>query len=495
MKKRFDNSERVTWRSRVERATEPVRREKAARLLARGRELAARERRSHVAELVKAKGAVAKGIPIRRGDRVLDAMPRVTPWHASRALGLEEHFQRVDECGDGFVAVGRCTSPECVRQRATKDAESGVMRVPLGCSSRLFCDDCKLRIAQRFRREFNASRMGVMWAAKLQGRDSRWRPKYGPEAKFGERLITLTVPHVGTTRERVRWAFAAWRGFLRELNAYQTKMLRGAECTKGKPRGDGNLTSIPVDRDGCPVEDVRRLCHTARVFEWTPGADGQGHPHFHVWHFGPYIPHDMIEAWWSAAWAEASGHAEWMVRRTLDALSGFLYSVSTGSLTVANLFHRQATRGLLVDVRKVTADQVDDGDGGKAHVANELIKYMTKDWGADAEVMGELYAEIVDRRARQTSRGFANFAVQQIRVCEACGCVHESEEGFHWQIESLHGESVIERSYGRDRTPPDYGSPEEPTEHEIVQALFEEAYARRTLKEREAIIEKLGLRQ
>lgn len=487
MLKRFDNSERTAWRSVVERVTLPVRRARAARLRARSAAIAKAERRAYLA------GCIAGDSPYqRRGDRLQSKLPRGSAWHEARATGAEEVFRRVEDCGDDFHAVARCTSDSCRRARQ-KNPEAGVQRIPLGCSSRLFCDECKVRIAARFRREFNASRHGILWGARLQGRMSKWRPREGKEARLGERLITLTVPELGTGRARVNWIFRAWPEFLKRLNEYHREQLETVECTSGKRRGDahGNLTAVPVDRDGCPVERVRGLCHTVRVFEWTPGADGVGHPHFHVWHFGPYIPHELIAEWWQFAWARASRQAAWVETRTLDALTGFLRALVTGPIELAVTFHKVARSTLLVDVRKVIGDDVADQEGGKAHVANELVKYLTKDWYADPEVFGDVYAELIERRARQTSRGFAAFQVAIVRICETCGCLHESETGFRWTIEAAHGESLIPTTHERSRAPPEY-EPREKTDHEIVADLFEEAYLRRTQPERVRVL--AGLR-
>ena len=434
---------RSKWRAVVSEATVELRRQRAARLRARGRSFAKRKR----AEFVNA--ALDGGVQtVPLGDRRERVMPSVSKWHESRANGIEQVFERVEECGGAFEAVARCTSPAC-RTARSSDSEAGVIRVPLGCSSRFFCDTCKTRIAVRFRREFQAARLGVIWAAQLQGRHSRWRPKFGPEARLSERLVTLTAPHVGTAVERVKWLFKAWPRFLRAWNGYIRDQLGETECTVGAKRGDGNLTTLPFDRDGQPIgtgqwvgpgkDDrearclVRALCHETRVFEWTKGDDGNGHPHFHLWAFGPFMPQELIESWWREAWQWASGHA-----------------VNT----------------IMVDVRKVVGDTVDarDADGNpiigddgrptKAQVANELIKYLTKDWGAEPEVFALIYAELFERRARQTSRGFSQFSVAEVRICEDCGCVHESERGFRWTIEGAPGSLFEPLRQSPSRGPP-----------------------------------------
>lgn len=425
----FAKRARLEWRATVERSTEAVRAARAARLRARGRHVAALDRKAMVRSALHGGPQV-----MRKGDRYVSRLPGESKWHESRATGIEKVFRRVEDCGEQFSAVARCTSRACRAARSTHNPDAGVLRVPLGCSSRFFCDVCKTRIAVRFRRDFQAARLGVIWAATLQGRLSRWRPRFGPEARLGERLLTLTAPHVGTAVERVMWMFKAWPLFLKRWNAYIRAQLGATECTSGTKRGDGFLTSIPVDRDGCPIELVRSLAQEARFFEWTAGSDGQGHPHFHVWAFGPFMPIELVREWWRDAWECASG---------------------------------EAAPAIMVDVRKVIGDTVeerdadgktvldDDGEPKRANIANELIKYLTKDWGAEAEVFAEIYAALFERRARQTSRGFASFSVAEIRICEDCGCLHESEHGYRWTIEGVPG-SLFESWGPPVRGPPDW---------------------------------------
>jgi hypothetical protein len=190
--------------------------------------------------------------------------------------------------------------------------------------------------------------------------------------------------------------------------------------------------------NGMPVP-VRDLCHEVRFFEWTQGDDGQGHPHFHVWAFGPYVPHGLIELWWREAWCEVSG----------------------------NELER-----IIVDVRKVQGDEVEardalgnvvldaNGQPKKARIDHELIKYLTKEWEdgkhASPEVFAALWAELSPRRARQPSRGFNAWAVPILRTCERCGLSHDigaDDSPFRWRVEPREG-SAIEHMM-RPRGPPE----------------------------------------
>jgi hypothetical protein len=285
--------------------------------------------------------------------------------------------------------------------------------------------------AWRFRRDFNAARAGLLWQAQIQGLTDRWRPRSGPDARLGERLVTLTAPHVGTVAERVAWCFAAWTPFLKRWNEYirdqftyrifmrnhatgRVKLQRHAVPCPGKDERE------PLrEADGQPVP-VRELCHEARFFEWTQGADGEGHPHFHVWAFGCYVPHALIELWWREAWCEASGKD--IERIIVDV---------------------RAVKGDEVEVRDANGNPVLDAEGRpkKARIDHELIKYLTKEWEAGQhappEVFAALWAELSPKRARQTSRGFGAWAVPLIRTCERCGIFHEVGEDhspFRWRL-------------------------------------------------------------
>lgn len=283
-----------------------------------------------------------------------------------------------------------------------------------GCSSRFFCAECRGRLAARFRRDFNAARQGVIWQAELAGLCARWRrgAPYGAPERFAERFITLTVPHVGTTEERIEWQFGAWPKFLKKWNEWHRELL-GHELV--------TLDRTTETREGQKVRTrlvlpAFEFCQHARFWECTEGDDGQGHNHFHVWAFGPFVPQALLERWWREAWEETSGH-----------------KVETQSDGQARI---------VVDVRAVRGDEVQAVDrngrpvfeGGKpvmVRLDRELVKYLTKDWHMPAETMARVYAALVDKRARQASKGFfSTWAVPILRVCATCGVAHErGEEG------------------------------------------------------------------
>jgi hypothetical protein len=353
----------------VEKLTFDVRKQRADRLRARGAAVSAERRREW-----RRSGSTA-----RIGDRRVPTFDKVHPWHEQRARGSVEHFRRVETCGEQWAAVARCPSTDCKRARAGGNTEAGVRVRPCGCGSRFFCEECRLRVALRFRREFNASRLGLMWKARGMGLTGRWLPREGAGARFTERLITLTAPHVGTARERVQWMRDAFKRFNRHLREHR-------------------LAQLGREKAG--------LCESARFFEWTDGDDGLGHPHWHVWDFGPWVPSELLTEWWHDAWKRTS--------------------------------KRHDVELLGVDVRAVAGDTREDGE---THIDRELVKYLTKSWGGNAEAFADVFAELVGRRARQTSAGFADWAVELVHACPDCGLVLDESE-VKWTREPVVGSAT-----------------------------------------------------
>jgi hypothetical protein len=188
----------------------------------------------------------------------------------------------------------------------------------------------------------------------------------------------LTMPHLSAVEDdasdervikwRLKIVAVAWRGFTRMLNKELARRRNGAFALGGRP------------------------CNGVwfRALEWTPAADQLGHPHIHIWFFGPYLPHALIEQWWRRA------------------LSRALAAPSSLESTV-------------VDVREVR-----DGEGG----AREVIKYLTKDIDSDGrKIAPELYAPVYEAldgsRVTQATTGFMALAVDEREafICPHCGTV------------------------------------------------------------------------
>jgi hypothetical protein len=176
--------------------------------------------------------------------------------------------------------------------------------------------------------------------------------------RWTEKLLTLTLPHLPehAARQRIDAAFRALFLFLKALKKW--------------------LRALPEFR----------LVAWFRTFEWTPGSDGQGHPHFHFWILCPYLDAEFLRH----AWAQA--------------------------LRTAG-FPRESVEHVILDLR-----QVHDGNGA----ANEVIKYLTKDIlpdrkFVDADVFAVVYEALDTRRSTQASSGFFR-GVDCRAECE-CGAI------------------------------------------------------------------------
>ncbi len=308
-------------------------------------------------------------------------------WHTSRARTKREVFERVASCGE---SEGHRVTLVC---RGCKDATT----IEVGCGSKWFCPSCRLQQAIKFRKDFERKRVGLLTAATRAGLTRR---KQKGSARWGERLLTLTLPHVGTPEERIHTLRATWLRFWRTLLNHVRPTLQSASGisfdvqSHNLPNGRKDSGSV----DTMPLLDVMSYLH---VFEWTPGKDdGLGHPHLHVWLFSRFLEQALLKRLWEAAHRHVMRQA-----------------VPIGPLQ---------QQSLVVDIRKA-----DDS------VASELIKYLTKDWEvsdtgakrAAPDVFARVYATLDGRRLKQSSAGFARWAVEKANVCPCCG--FENLRG-HW---------------------------------------------------------------
>lgn len=204
---------------------------------------------------------------------VAEAMRLTAEWHEKRAQGQRNRMTTVAECGQNRVHV------DCL--------ECGeAMELPAWCGVARLCQGCAIRGTWRHRAKTKKARESLLHDA---ARAHMYNARRG--GRFSERHIVLTVPHVvmgisgerhrnvaacrdagdepdepETARFRVQVHHAAWRRFSILFQGYRRRCLRPSE---------------------------RPFFAYCRASEWTPGADGMGHPHTHMWNHGPFVPeHD-----------------------------------------------------------------------------------------------------------------------------------------------------------------------------------------------------------
>jgi hypothetical protein len=195
-----------------------------------------------------------------------DAFESSRKWHDGRAQGQRSRLETAAHCGVGSVTV-ECTCCGVVRES------------PVWCGIVRLCEGCNVRRSMRMRARFATSLRIVLAQAEAAGSLRRNRPG----GALGQHHIVLTAPHVevmgercaegssidrgATAKARIELVFAAWRRMSRELQAWLREPWTGLRQTIGA------------------------VWH--RAFEWTVGADGCGHPHFHLWALTPWLPeHD-----------------------------------------------------------------------------------------------------------------------------------------------------------------------------------------------------------
>lgn len=326
------------------------------------------------------------------------AAERRGEWHARRARGQAERFDRVRSCGSRELVVvcGRCGD------RGAPIAES--------CGVRRACRRCSSLYAVKSRARFGRARAWLYQRAREAGLDYRWR--HG--GAWGEKMLTLTVPHFdreppltllaglaaeskwmrldSTVEARVAAAFGAWRRFSAKLQAW------------AKAHQHGPLPHV-------------------RSFEWTPGHDGHGHPHFHVWLYAPFLPRRPdqrcsscglhgcapVDRWWAEA-LRAEGvpgvDAGEDVRVKLQSFEPLSRAV------VSEVMKGGVRQALAVSRLRVKGYQ-------DAHAYAAGWSMTVEADGCPPHVVAALYRALEGRRLNQASRGF--FEADEPAECPCCG--------------------------------------------------------------------------
>lgn len=404
----------VGWASRHWRELKACRWE----AMGRQREREARARARRAEERARAEGHPHASQPYKPGE--------ASYWHRARAKGIREVMERAKRCGEDAVLGVRCAS--CGDERCN---------MPLVCSVRFVCVRCRGKIARLRRQAFDAAVAELMPAAAAAG----MLRKGAPGGAWSQKLLTLTVPHASPDpAERVELLFRALERFGAKLRDYVFERVTGVTRSRWYKSRSCKHTHRKKQRDSCstrsgspaPAPALQRRAigrirswvkgeperllelqrepwrwlEYVRVVEWTPGADGLGHPHAHVWLFSPYLDRD----WLLEAWGECLRAAG--VRFDGDPV---------------------------VDVRRVRRAKskdykVPDGRGGWADVSRELFKYLTKDIAVtddsggrpvlvDPAVFSEAWRALSAHRLAQTSRNFGRWVLEVVHSCEGCGCL------------------------------------------------------------------------
>lgn len=283
--------------SQLETATQPFR-----ELMARRHRKTRRE--AHLEAVAGLERWDPTAAPSERAKVVAEVREAVSRkhWHAHRDDGQRWRFRRLALCGSRHV-VASCTNCEAERKPR-----------PEGCGVARLCSRCATENAKKRRARFGAARQRV-WLQLSRVGFTRGGST-APGGTWGDKMVTLTVPHfdlkdveadaefldVGATRAastvaaRIFAIRAAWPIFARSLRDWFARGGDGPRRTKAAryaPRRRPIAVPLPSGKYAPPA--------LHRAFEWTPGRDGLGHPHFHVWLCAPFLPVDVVGRLWSLA--------------------------------------------------------------------------------------------------------------------------------------------------------------------------------------------------
>ena len=336
-------------------------------------------------------------------------------WHEGRARGELERQARIDDCGLDHALMS------CRPKRGG----CGVAGIAQLCCGSKFCVRCRGKSAAIARMRFGRARWDRLQAMKKRGLLRRRRRG----GRWSEKFLTVTIPHIGSWDElapkteplreslallrgtvgeadsvvaaRVWLAFEAWREFSKSWNAHWRREF-----------------SFKLERDGDELRPgrfaadwrSRHLIALHRSFEWTPAADGKGHPHFHCYVWSPYVDRELLDAWWSAALRKV-GYAG-----LEEPIMPDVREIVSRPEEIAREIHKGAGHKLRFAPRAGAQDVFDYAVGWS------LAEYAAGEGKASAAVVARLYEAITDRRLSQGSPGFLPARLQGCANCGRRAC-------------------------------------------------------------------------
>lgn len=401
-------------------------------------------------ELLRSYGFAPRNVPSLEPKTVREELPPEIAelraavgsmrWHQQRATGQEGRFARVRNCG-GRVRVTACGY-------CGKDGRV----MPDGCKVGRLCGACTIAGAKRRRSRFGRARARALLESRKVGLTRHTRRG----GRYTEKMLTLTVPHV--TREELER-----RGLEAAAEACDaTKTHRARKRAAGRSVAALELAKLgtvkarvellwrawPLFRrrlvEHLELRNEHERSCSHRAFEWTPGSDSLGHPHFHVWLWCPFLDRVLISRMWTEAILDVGS----TVPRTNDGLARVQIQVfrdfngaameellkggKREALTLSRLYHGQGPRSAFEYADGWTLADVFASAAAPATIA-------------------ELYEALEGKRLTQGSRGF--FVDDEPAKCPCCEGLGELRVRFMHRQE-LEGRRVDPRTYGEERGPP-----------------------------------------
>jgi hypothetical protein len=384
-----------------------------------------------LAELADEHGEVNPASTPVVGEIMRDALS-VAKWHRDRDNGQKYRFRKLERCGDRVV-IARCGL--CQTDGKPHPESCGITRL---------CEKCSLQNAKKRRARFGSARKRVSIELNRLGYTRKRRKLPVPGGRWSDKMITLTIPHFllphvdedaeirtglrdgerlakvpayDTVMARIYAVRFAWPLFARKLGAWFKKGGMDGRRRRGEPKRtpigvplvDGSIAPPPMHR----------------AFEWTPGGDGLGHPHFHLWTIAPFIPEALIQKWWREALIAVGVPLapDAYVRVQVQAFRHFDFAAVGELLKGGNRqsleWSRLYTRGGRISVG------ADGSPRGRKPGPSSAFEYADGWTIAEAlrtcadPIVSSLYMALEGTRLTQGSSGF--FDADEPPTCSTCG--------------------------------------------------------------------------
>jgi hypothetical protein len=326
-------------------------------------------------------------------------------WHDERARGQRFRFKNLASCGVRARSVQCGVCGEGTRKEP----------VPEGCGVARLCPRCALFMAKKRRARFGRARARCI--AEAPRHLFKNKRKGG---RYDERMLTVTLPHF--TRDELVARVAELEAVIasdddphpsivrrlkaaRELLAKckDTVVCRVQALWDAWPRFVRAMVRMWKQNretvDGTKRGPVRPKMH--RAAEWTLGHDGQGHPHYHVWIFSPFLDAQIVKAMWTEAVLDVGVPPP----KTRDGLViAHLKRIYNFDTKMAAELMKGANDRLALELSRV--HYVDRDAGGVIFkYADGWTIHEVIDVGRP-EVIASLYEALEGKRLTQASKGF-----------------------------------------------------------------------------------------
>ena len=398
----------LSARGHIERATRGFRLRKSAQHIERSkgaRRAANYLRDKREREKVRNDGELFTEERAREFEQKIAAYESTSDWHRGRARGQRERFHELANCGKGYAHIG-CN--HCEVSNLKTGGSKGRRVRQLGCSVNRACVACRDRRAGERRAQFWRARAFMLDDYKRRGLTRRKR-KGG---RWSEKDFTLTLPdklidgdHI--VERRIKVLFSAWRTFNKKLAAHWSSRTR-------------------LERDAALRQKVRPVWHAA--FETTPGADGLGHPHWHVWMVSPFLHQEDIRRWWAE-----SLRAEGIAVSASQLIKPVLREVKCANI-VNEVFKGRDRIRLVPKEPKLSGRakriaRSDKAAGARPHHVNYIEGWTIDTKGKhggpsmSANTQARVYMALEGLRTVRCTRGFLAKGYRA-NACPACGFDH-----------------------------------------------------------------------